>query len=180
MKRVILATILFVNGLSAQVNTFTSKFFFDLPFHATMFDIRSKIQGNNNFYGFSEYSNSISADFKYHPNITNLPAKHREPHIQISFDDKGLSDTKSITLDYDASEVNECMAVYEQIIKIFKPYTRKTAPSAKKDIELTGKGIQIFPLAGAKYYMIDLNCEYNENAKRYQLNILMFENNWWK
>lgn len=172
--------ILFTINLSAQVNSIIGKFFFDLPYHATKFDIRAKIQGNTNFYDFNEYETSLGANFKYHPNISNLPFKHRAPYIQISFDDKGLSDLKRITIDYDASEVNACFAMYDEIIKLFKPYTKKTAPSAKKDIEKTGKGIQIYPITGAKFYMIDIVCEYHEAAKRYELTILMFENNWWK
>lgn len=179
-KTILLVIVVLANSVSAQVNSVIGKFFFDLPYHATKFDIRAKIQGNTNFYDLSEYETSIGANFKYHPNISNLPSQHRAPYLQISFDDKGLSDTKRMTIDYDASEVNACFAMYDEIIKLFKPYTKKTAPSAKKDLDKTGKGIQIFPIAGAKFYMIDLVCEYHESAKRYELTVLMFENNWWK
>jgi len=180
MKRVFFIIIITINNLSGQVNSVISKFFFDLPFHATKFDIRAKIQGNTNFYDFNEHETSLNANFKYHSSIPNLPSQHRAPYLQVSFDDKGLSDTKRITIDYDASEVNSCFAMYDETIKLFKPHTKKTAPSAKKDLDKTGKGIQIFPIAGAKFYMIDLTCEYHESAKRYELTILMFENNWWK
>jgi hypothetical protein len=186
MKIKLALTILTICSLTivrGQVNSLAKKFFLDLPVHAQTFDIRTNLQSNDNFLDVKDYGDSFYADFNYHPYIINLFKTKMKPHLSVQFNEKGLSNIKTITIYYDVNQLAECIERYNEIVKLFKPYTKKSTPSTITDGpggEKTGTGLNIYPISGANFFLLQVNYTYSKNAQRYDLQILLFEDNIWK
>lgn len=177
-KAIIICIIFLSNILNAQVNTLIKKFFFDFPLHSTLFDIRTKMHSSNNFSQVEEYSESISGEFNSHPFILNLTQLPTKPYFSTQFNSKGLSSVRNIRLYYNATQVNECIQQYNEIIKLFKPYTKRTYESSLNDSktnEKVGVDTSIYPTNGANFNRLNVSYSYSKLNKNYELLILLFE-----
>lgn len=184
LKKIIIIFLLLSNYIGkSQVNVLVKKFFFDLPAHAILFDIRTQVQTNNNFSEVHDYSTSLYANFNYHPYINNLSKTKMKPHLSVQFNEKGLSNVRTINIYYSVDQVSECINRYDEIVKLFKPYAKKTSETTLNDSttgEKTGTGLKIYPTNGANFFLLDISYSYNKIRSTYELQILLWEDNLWQ
>lgn len=169
--------------IKSQVNTFINKFFFGVPMHCDLFTARVHLHANSSVYEINESGNGISSSFYDHPYITNFPNHEHKPFLSFQFNDSGKSEIRQLTVSYDASQINACVSAYNELIRIFKPYTQRSMPADSYDSrtnEKSGEGVRIYPIKGANFYIANITYSYSKGANRYELQVLIFEDNLWK
>ena len=177
-KIAIISIMLLSNILNAQVNALVKKFFFEFPSHSTLFDIRTKIHSSGNFSQIKEYSESINGEFNSHPFIINLPQSSSKPYLSAQFNSQGLSSVKTIHVYYNSNQVSECIQQYNELIKLFKPYSKRTYESSLNDSqtnEKVGIDTSIYPINGANFNILHVSYSFSKENNNYELRILLFE-----
>lgn len=148
-----------------------------------MFAARTKMHASTLLYNV-EGDNTLSANFYANGYVLGLPEHERKPYVHFQFNEKGLSSVRYLKITYSPAQINDCLAKYEYLIKLFKPYTQKlydapiySDPEGKNRI---GEGVRIKPITGANFCQVNISYTYNSLGNRYELQILVFEDNLWK
>jgi len=130
----------------SKIRLEVNKIFFEFPSSSERFDIKSIVNGSENFYDYYENSmvlNSISVGFEENPSLSYLGLKNT---IILFFKGSKKYDQLVLKSEYGQKDVNQCKQQLIEVLDIFKKLSYKTYESVSRNgnNDIIGRGYSFY------------------------------------